>query len=65
MRARCSKKNSAHTSPITLTAPGGKLVVDFETRQNGTFHGIFLTGPVELVFETEKEVDVAPLKAIA
>ncbi|MEJ0056195.1 MAG: hypothetical protein WDN75_11345 [Bacteroidota bacterium] len=48
-----------------MTAPGGKLVVDFETRQNGTFHGIFLTGPVELVFETEKEVDVAPLKAIA
>ena len=39
-------------SPIKLTAPGGKLQVEFETRQNGTFHNIFLTGPVQLVFET-------------
>ena len=40
------------TSPIKLSAPGGKLEVEFETRQNGTFHNIFLTGPVQLVFET-------------
>ena len=42
------------TSPIKLTSPGGKLEVEFETRQNGTFHNIFLTGPVQLVFETWK-----------
>ncbi len=45
-------KKFGYASPITLTAPGGTLVVDFETRQNGTFHNIHLTGPVELVFET-------------
>jgi len=49
-------KKFGHTSPVTLTAPGGKLIVDFETRQNGTFHNIFLTGPVELVFETQKDI---------
>ncbi len=48
-------KKFGHTSPITLTAPGGTLLVEFETRQNGTFHNIFLTGPVELVFETDTE----------
>lgn len=43
-------------SPINLSAPGGKLEVEFKTRQDGTVHSIYLTGPAELVFKTEFEV---------
>ncbi|NOT75024.1 MAG: diaminopimelate epimerase [Cyclobacteriaceae bacterium] len=45
-----------YSSPIKLNSKGGILTVEFETRQNGTFHNIFLTGPVELVFETESVI---------
>ena len=51
--ALVAAKQFGLTSPIKLTAPGGKLQVEFETRQNGTFHNIYLTGPVQLVFETK------------
>lgn len=45
-------KRLGHRSPIKLGAPGGQLEVEFENRQNGTFSNIYLTGPVQLVFET-------------
>ena len=45
-------KKFGRTSPVKLSSPGGTLLVEFETSYNGTFHNIFLTGPVELVFET-------------
>ena len=43
-------------SPIKLATRGGQLQVDFESRQNGTFSNIYLTGPVQLVFETDTKV---------
>ncbi len=39
-------------SPIKLSAPGGELEVTFKTGPDGIFRDIFLTGPVQLVFET-------------
>lgn len=49
-------KKFGHRSPIKLSTRGGQLEVEFETRQNGTFSNIYLTGPVQLVFETDSEV---------
>ena len=40
-------------SPIKLNSRGGPLTVEFETGHNGTFSNIYLTGPVQLVFETD------------
>ena len=54
--ALVAAKKFGFPSPIKLNARGGKLEVAFESRQNGTFYNIFLTGPVELVFETQTEV---------
>ena len=50
---------SAHvhglTSPVQLSAKGGELTVSF-TRDSEKFTNIFLTGPAELVFETDWEI---------
>lgn len=43
-------------SPVKLSAPGGQLEVTFKTGAAGTFHDIFLTGPVQLVFETKYDL---------
>jgi diaminopimelate epimerase len=45
-----------HPSPIKLHAKGGILEVEFKTGQEGTFHDIYLTGPVQLVFKTTQVV---------
>ena len=42
-----------YPSPITVESRGGQLTLEFETNNKGGFHHIYLSGPVELVFETE------------
>ncbi|HRI78587.1 MAG TPA: diaminopimelate epimerase [Cyclobacteriaceae bacterium] len=49
-------KKYGRPSPIKLKARGGTLEVEFKMRQDGTFHDIYLTGPVQLVFETTQEI---------
>ena len=49
-------KKYNRSSPIKLNAKGGILEVEFKVSQDGTFHNIYLTGPVVLVFETSAEV---------
>lgn len=41
-----------HPSPIDLNSRGGHLILEFKTLPAGGFHDIYLTGPVQLVFET-------------
>jgi diaminopimelate epimerase len=48
-------KKFGRPSPIKLNSRGGPLTVEFETGHNGTFSNIYLTGPVQLVFETESD----------
>ena len=45
-----------YPSPIKLDTRGGQLEVEFDVRQDGSFFNIYLTGPVELVFETEFDI---------
>lgn len=40
-----------YKSPVHIKVKGGDLEVEFETRQAGTFHEIFLIGPAKIVFE--------------
>ncbi len=49
-------KKYSQDSPIKLKTKGGILEVEFKISQDGTFHNIYLTGPVGLVFETTVEV---------
>jgi diaminopimelate epimerase len=53
----CSQRG--YKSPVAIKTPGGDLSVEFSTSQNGqggTFHGIFLIGPANLVFEGDLEL---------
>jgi diaminopimelate epimerase len=49
-------KKFGRVSPIKISSRGGPLTVEFEIGHNGTFSNIYLTGPVQLVFETDSEV---------
>jgi diaminopimelate epimerase len=42
-----------YPSPVKLNSRGGPLTVEFKTSAAGGFHNIYLTGPAQLVFETE------------
>ncbi len=44
------------SSPVKVKARGGQLLVAFQRDTIGNFKDISYTGPVELVFETEKQV---------
>ncbi|HUH47769.1 MAG TPA: diaminopimelate epimerase [Arenibacter sp.] len=50
-RAGRTQKNK-----VAITTPGGTLEVDFESNEKG-YHGIWLTGPAELVFKGEIYVE--------
>jgi diaminopimelate epimerase len=51
-RAGRTQKNK-----VAITTPGGILEVNFESNEKG-YHGIWLTGPAELVFKGEIYVEV-------